>query len=203
MNGARDGERPAMRDERSDSSTSRPCDALIDGMPMLTVWQPHASLIADEVKPSETRSWMAPKKYWGTTIGIHAGMHIPTSTEVMWYPQKLLDALWRMLDPSSSQQEPRHNTLRALSLRERLGFLPRGAVIATVTLVECVQVWAISSYGTPFVKTPEGERKGSIDNDGLGDYSVGRWVWLLSDVKKLSEPVPARGHQGLWRWKDG
>ena len=149
----------------------------------VTVRQPHASWIADEIKPSETRSWMAPKRHWGTTIGIHASKYVPTMEELAVIAGHVHRAGG---DP-------------LIVTPDRCVF---GAVIATATLVECVQVWAISSYGTSLVKTPEGERRGGITDDGLGDYSPGRWVWLLSDVKKLAESIPACGYLGLWRLKD-
>ena len=36
--------------------------------------------------------------------------------------------------------------------------------------------------------------------DDFGDYSDGRWAWLLTDIKPLAPPVPARGAQGFWEW---
>lgn len=39
----------------------------------------------------------------------------------------------------------------------------------------------------------------ALDGDlPLGDYRPGRWAWLLEDVVRLVNPVPARGRQGLW-----
>jgi len=35
----------------------------------------------------------------------------------------------------------------------------------------------------------------------FGDYSPGRWAWLLADVKPLTTPIPARGALGLWNWE--
>jgi len=34
----------------------------------------------------------------------------------------------------------------------------------------------------------------------FGDFTQGRWAWLLDDVKPVDPPVPARGRQGLWNW---
>ena len=31
-----------------------------------------------------------------------------------------------------------------------------------------------------------------------GDYSIGRWIWQLSHVQALSEPIPAKGAQRIW-----
>lgn len=32
----------------------------------------------------------------------------------------------------------------------------------------------------------------------LGDYSIGRFAWRTTNLRKLKTPVPIRGHQGLW-----
>lgn len=32
----------------------------------------------------------------------------------------------------------------------------------------------------------------------FGDFSEGRYAWELDDVQVLCNPVPCRGHQGLW-----
>jgi hypothetical protein len=34
----------------------------------------------------------------------------------------------------------------------------------------------------------------------FGDYSPGRWAWLLADVVALEQPIPVKGAQGLWNW---
>jgi hypothetical protein len=39
-----------------------------------------------------------------------------------------------------------------------------------------------------------------ISDQSRGDFTPGRWAWLLDDVRKLDEPIPAKGHQGLWEW---
>ena len=32
----------------------------------------------------------------------------------------------------------------------------------------------------------------------FGDFSPGRYGWVLEDVRALGEPIPARGMLGLW-----
>ena len=39
------------------------------------------------------------------------------------------------------------------------------------------------------------------DELALGDYTPGRYAWKLANVKKLPEPIPAKGRQGLWNWE--
>ena len=142
-------------------------------MRAFTIWQPHASLFVERIKPSETRSWMAPKKYWGTAIGIHAGKHRVRLDELS-AEVRVAAAQW--LDPDD----------------EYAYDLPMGAVIATATLAACVQVEMRDEQGRAVVRTGTNSIA-YIEDDGLGDYSVGRWIWLFSDIQKLPEPIPARG----------
>ena len=64
----------------------------------------------------------------------------------------------------------------------------RGAVVAIATLYNVRQVQADTVI-------PEG------DELLFGDFTLGRWMWELSDVQPLDPPVPARGHQGLWNFE--
>lgn len=64
--------------------------------------------------------------------------------------------------------------------------LPIGAVLATCELIECEKISpaAIPCY-------PE---------YAFGDFNPGWYAWKLQDIRALSEPIPARGHRGLWTW---
>lgn len=62
-----------------------------------------------------------------------------------------------------------------------------GAVIGTVEIVDCVQVEEIRDSLT------ERER-------ALGDYSPGRFAWVLQNPELFEHPIPARGNQGWWNW---
>ena len=62
-----------------------------------------------------------------------------------------------------------------------------GAVIGTVEIVDCVPVEEIVE------KLDETERL-------LGDYSPGRFAWVLKNPRKLPAPIPARGQLGFWEW---
>ncbi len=62
--------------------------------------------------------------------------------------------------------------------------LPRGAVIATCELVNVISVEELSPC--------EAER-------AFGDYSPGRFAWLLQNVHVI-EPVECRGALGLWEF---
>ena len=60
--------------------------------------------------------------------------------------------------------------------------LPLGVVLATARLVAA-------------------SRTEDVVPDIFGDYTPGRWAWLLTDIERLEVPVPARGYQGFWTWE--
>ncbi len=65
---------------------------------------------------------------------------------------------------------------------------PLGAVVGTVEIVGCVPVEDVMDGLT------EQER-------ALGDYSPGRWAWVLKNPVMFATPIPARGKQGWWNWE--
>ncbi|TAL29067.1 MAG: hypothetical protein EPN98_21740 [Phenylobacterium sp.] len=65
--------------------------------------------------------------------------------------------------------------------------LPRGCIIGTVFLAGCYPVELLTA------KWPEDARERRF-----GNYTPGRWGWVLKDPIRLREPVPCRGLQKLW-----
>ena len=73
--------------------------------------------------------------------------------------------------------------------------LPLGKVVAVCRVVDCLPVDQIRfSWGLSSRQTWEQE-------EALGDYSEGRYGWLLEDIRPLPEPVPAKGALSLWQWE--
>lgn len=68
--------------------------------------------------------------------------------------------------------------------------LSLGAVVGTVEIVGCVPVEDIIS-ALPYRELM------------LGDYSPGRWAWVLKNQVMFDTPVPAIGKQGWWNWEGG
>ena len=33
-----------------------------------------------------------------------------------------------------------------------------------------------------------------------GEYSLGRYAWILEDVEVLDKPIPAKGHLNIWNY---
>ena len=69
-----------------------------------------------------------------------------------------------------------------------LGRISTGAVVAVATLQNARQVQDDTVI-------PQG------DELLFGDFTLGRWMWELSNVQPLDPPVLARGHQGLWNFE--
>lgn len=76
--------------------------------------------------------------------------------------------------------------------------LPRGAIVAVCRLVECMEI-----DGAPTGFAVHGPADTQVwwrtrDEIAFGDYTPGRYAWLLADVRALPEPIPCRGAIGLW-----
>ena len=141
-------------------------------MKALTLWQPWASLIATGRKISETRSWAPPEGLIGATIAIHAARRKPKRDEI------------------------------AHTRSEDL-MLPLGVVVclAEIKAVHRVSGISIPLDGEPqWVTGPEGCLIHTLD--AYGDYSTGRYVWVLDKVRKLIEPIESGGWQRLWELDD-
>lgn len=130
-------------------------------MKAITLWQPWASLIFTGWKRFETRSW--PTFYRGP-LAIHAAKR--PCPDIRW-DEPLGDLL---IDEFGGHW--------ALDL-------PRGAVIGTVDLVQCLSTEAFD------VDAPE---------QLCGDWSPGRYAWKLENPHKFAVPIPANGAQGFWEW---
>lgn len=69
------------------------------------------------------------------------------------------------------------------------GALPLGAVIATCTLARASEITSESSALLQERNPAE---------FAFGDYTPGRWAWVLTNVVELLTPLPWRGSQGAF-----
>ena len=153
-----------------------------DSMYAITLHQPWASLIALGIKTVETRSWPAPALLVGQAIAIHAGKRVVRKPGV---------AVENELRPRLG--EDWHRTI------------PAGAVLATAILAGMARVGHINpltGHAVHDLATETGcaVGLGQTRIDPWADFSIGRWLWLLVEVKPLPEPVPTVGHQSFWHW---
>lgn len=143
-------------------------------MKALTLTQPWATLVAIGAKRIETRSWRTP--YRGS-IAIHAAKGFPK-----WARETCLNPAFAVeLGPA---------------------VLPIGAVIATCRLIACLPTRELQKNRVIEVDYLAGCADFYLSDEerNFGDYSLGRWAWLLADVKTLPKPIPAKGALGLWEW---
>jgi len=150
-------------------------------LPAITLWQPWASLVAAGVKPFETRGWPPPRRLIGARVAIHAARR-PTE---------------RDFDPATAAA-----IAAALNDPGWPDLLPRGAVLCSAVLAGAYRVGEETAAGHAAViaMVPGSPAVAAIDTDPFGDFSPGRWVWRLREIVPVEPPVPARGHQGWWRW---
>jgi hypothetical protein len=150
-------------------------------MKALTLTQPYATLIAIGAKRIETRSWST--RYRGP-LAIHAAKSLrPVGGE------RGLVALCR-------------DDVFAQALKGR-PLPPLGVIVAVCNLVGITNTEAVidgyrvqrSDRGHVVYFSADSER-------AFGDYTPGRYAWLLADVRPIDPPIPATGRQGLWEWAD-
>lgn len=87
------------------------------------------------------------------------------------------------------KKDERINNL--ISLLENKNF-KYGHIIAEATLVDCIYM------DEKFISKIKNNNKEYI----CGEYSIGRYAWVLKDIKELNEPIPAKGNLGIWNYND-
>jgi hypothetical protein len=142
-------------------------------MKCISLWQPWASAVALGVKRIETRSWQT--NHSGP-IAIHAALKCTKELRETW-----------------EELTAEHHEIRrafADSLDISFDCLPFGKIIAVGHLRCCMPVSLIS--------------KCLAEHEiALGDYRPGRFAWMLNNVRRLPNPIPCRGRQGLFNVPDG
>jgi hypothetical protein len=147
-------------------------------MKTISLTQPWASLVACGAKRAETRSFQVSHR---GELAIHASKGFPR---------------WAK-DISKTP---------GFSLALTGESLPLGAVIATCRIVDCVRTECL--FVVPPTQLIGGWRLHgpgcfaiSEQEKMFGDYSPGRWAWLLANIEPLPEPIPTRGALSLWNWE--
>lgn len=154
-------------------------------MQAITLWQPWATLIALGLKKIETRSWPPPEvdpagtacQVWRKHgLAIHAARHTPT-----------FELRWAFRNPYIRQALANYGITEG-NWTGTAGSLPQGAIVAVATLTACAPT---DQAGDRYPVTPL--------EQACGNYTPGRWAWLLGDVINLNDhPVAATGRQRIW-----
>lgn len=142
-------------------------------MKVISLLQPWATLIVIGAKKIETRSWKDP--YRGPLL-IHASLG------------------------------KKDYAREVATLADRFGVkkpafddLPFGAIIGQVNLEDIHPTERMQ--GAEHVRLPNGMRWDFTEQEmALGDYTIGRYGWLLSNPVSFDTPIPAKGSLRLWEY---
>lgn len=174
-------------------------------MKALTLTQPWATLVAIGAKRIETRSFQ--RSYRGP-LAIHAAKTFPWDAQTFANENRQCNSALKagLLRYPGQMRAGRH----PLASRDVCASdLPTGAIIAVCNLVGCEEndpdcwpgpgQYIYGNRNNPDFRfildwpVPEPERL-------FGDYSPGRFMWLLANIRALPEPIPAKGALGIWNY---
>lgn len=149
-------------------------------MAAVTLWQPSATLVAIGAKRIETRPRRT--RHRGL-IAIHAASKLPPylATDLMCADLTALTA----------------RAIRTAGYHDWLD-LPLGCVVAVARIADCRAtrdlIFLNASDPVP------GDRMFvSHQERTFGDFSPGRYAWMLEDVTPVDPPYYVKGRQGIWR----
>ena len=66
-----------------------------------------------------------------------------------------------------------------------------GYIICSANLIDCIEMTE------EFIN----EVKKNSNEYTTGIYQVGRYAWILEDIKILKEKIPAKGKLGIWNYE--
>lgn len=151
------------------------------------MWEPWATLCVTGIKQYETRGYPPMPRVLGQRVAIHAAQRRVTPEE---FNPLALEAVSRALGTHSWDDAVTY-----------------GAVLGTVGIQGAYRIdYHEAGMHMARICKAVGDVPRSlgietwIGTDLLGDYSPGRWAWVLSDPERFDPPYPARGYQGWWKW---
>ncbi len=171
-------------------------------MKAISLWQPWASLIACGAKPYETRDWAPPPELIGQRIAIQASKKVDKAAkafaEDLMYGQHGEDG-FALADKLSGTMKGIPDELMGVF---GMAAMPIGCLVCTAMLDAVFQLGE-KAEGTARPAASVVRRMVSrpmpdcftVRYDDFGDYSPGRWAWLLRDVRVLLPTEVTIGHQ--------
>ena len=127
-------------------------------MKVITIKEPYATLIKNNVKLIETRSW---KTSYRGKLYIHASLikNNKINDEIKMY---------------YNEED-----------------LKMGYIICKCNLVDCIYM------SESFINNL---KKDNYIEYLCGNYEIGRYAWILKDVKNLKYPIKVKGKLGIWNY---
>lgn len=148
-------------------------------MKCLSLWQPWATLMAIGAKQIETRSWET--LYRGPLL-IHAAKKWNADLSELCYENP---HIYKALASDGELKRRLPMSDAEVETGKLPKILPLGCIVAIVDLIDCRRVGS----WVPDVSDQE---------IAFGDYTPGRFAWITKNLRRLPEPIPYRGAQGLF-----
>jgi len=149
----------------------------------LTLLQPWASLIAIGAKRIETRAWQTPHR---GPLAIHAHRKLPAYARELFWSSPYFERL----------SEAGYGSPFALPLRAIVGV----AEIDDVLQVPHADMLPYYATDQTWRAPPIPER--DTDEWHFGDFRPGRYLYLLTNIRRVSPPIATPGSRGLWIWDE-
>lgn len=154
-------------------------------MKAISLWQPWATAMALGSKRIETRSWAT--KYRGP-MAIHAAKRMNISELISFSScWNWKGALFKITD---------HYWHKGLSF---------GTFVAVGNLIDCRATGSFTQLELDQKRFPNDcpyPDLYSWTERQMGDFSLGRYGWIFSDIRELDPPILWRGRQGIFNVPD-
>ena len=144
----------------------------MEQMKAVTLYQPWASAIAYGLKRLETRPWPLYESMLNRWLLIHAGKKFDRRLKEMcghWPYQEVI-----------------------AEMGYTVSTLPLGMAVARVKVVKCLPTGSIDELS---ILRDYSDSRWEYD---LGDYSPGRFAWLMSDIQLPQKNFELSGFQKVW-----
>jgi hypothetical protein len=158
-------------------------------MKAISLWQPWASAVALGSKTIETRHWST--SYRGP-LAIHAAKRLNRG-EMIFY-----GSCWNWVGALSGLGAGSGNHF------DLIGALPLGAIVAVCNLTDCRPTESFTQGELDVMRAPDRESGHLYQwcERQMGNFDLGRFGWILEDIRALPDPIPFVGRRGLFNVPD-
>jgi len=149
---------------------------------VISLLQPWATLVVIGAKKIETRSWNT--KYRGPIL-IHASKSMESAKEILDNPE-----IYNSFSIALQQADGKIK-------------LPFGAIIGKVNIVDSIKFEKQDKKCLKLFFNHELKLGWEFTDQELafGDYSAGRYGWLLNNPVQFKKPIPAKGSRMFWDYE--
>jgi activating signal cointegrator 1 len=177
-------------------------------MMALTLYQPHATLMAIGAKPFETRGWFPHKHALDLSKAKYRAKDDALAARARARAPRIVYPVAIHASSNFPPEERRfciENDICRAALA-RTGYhspnaLPLGALVAVVEFIRIIPTQvAVTEVIGGNGKWTEPARIEEVLT--FGDFAPGRWAWEAKVLAQLEHPIVMRGARGIWQTED-